>query len=408
MSLLRIRVSLADPSGPYQWALHRAGHETVSGETTLAQVPRGARRIQMVLPAAQVSITRAHLPAAARRHAGTVLAFAIEEETVGDPDAVSVRWLGTAKEAGGDADVLAVIDRAGLATALDVLHGAGFSASEIHCETLLLPWVEGEWTLCWDGREGFVRRGLIEGSATDCGDASAPPLCLRLLIDEARSRGECPASIAVHVAAGCAPPDPVRWQHELGVPIRLLAPWAWQSAPADAGIPVAVPYRRWGIGPDTLLRLRPAAYVAAIALVLHALALSVDWGRLAVEQSTVRDGMAAQFRATFPDAVAVVDPALQMRRKIAEARHAAGRTDGGDFLPLFEQVASAAKDLDAGAPRAVAYENARLTLEFPLAAEGPVRRVMGRMLDAGLGVELHAGPPTRSGGATLILSVRSP
>jgi general secretion pathway protein L len=118
--------------------------------------------------------------------------------------------------------------------------------------------------------------------------------------------------------------------------------------------------------------------------------------------------MAAQFRATIPDAVAVVDPVLQMRRKIAEARHAVGRPENGDFLPLFEQVASAAEELKAGVPRAATYDNARLTFEFPVAAEAGVRLVVARLLDAGLGVELHAGPPTRSGGATLILSVRSP
>ena len=70
MSLLRIHGSLPDPPQWCQWALVNEGRESVTGEGPLAELPRHAGRVQLVIPAAQVLITRARLPQAARRHAG--------------------------------------------------------------------------------------------------------------------------------------------------------------------------------------------------------------------------------------------------------------------------------------------------------------------------------------------------
>ncbi len=406
MSLLRIRVPLGDATGRCQWAL-AGGAAATRGESTLAQVPRGAHPIQLVIPAAQLVLTRAQLPPSARRSSGSVLAYAVEEATVGEPDAVTVFWLGAIPGAAERTDALAVLDKAGLAHNLLALEAAGLGVTEIQCETLLLPWTESEWSLAWDGREGYVRSGLFEGGATDCGSLEAPPHSLRLMLEEARVRGNCPASIAVHVGTGCTPPDCAAWQQALGIRVNLAAPWEWQSAPADAGVAIAAPRRRWRFAPGALARLRPAAWIAAAALAFHAVALAADWGMLAREQGALRREMAAQFRATFPDAIAVVDPVLQMRRKLADARHAAGLPDQGDFLPMFQLVAAAAGDLQAGAPLAAAYENARLTLEFPAASEAGVRRLMARLIESGLAVELRPAPAGRPAGTALILTVRA-
>ena len=123
------------------------------GEGALAELPRAADRIQLVIPAAQVLITRANLPSGARRRAGAVLAFAVEEATAAEPEANQVSWLGAA----GDADALAVVDRQGLQRWRDALEAVGLRAYEVHAEILLLPQSSGEWSLAWDGGEGFVR-----------------------------------------------------------------------------------------------------------------------------------------------------------------------------------------------------------------------------------------------------------
>jgi general secretion pathway protein L len=408
MSLLRIHGSLHEAPQQCQWALISDGREPVTGQGPLEQLPQRAERVQLVLPAAEVLITRANLPQSAKRHAGSVLAFAVEEETLGDPDANQVSWLGSA----GTADVLAVSDRQGLKAWHDALEAAGIDEYEVHCETLMLPLAAGEWSLAWDGREGFVRTSQIEGAATDCGDRDTPPMTLRLMLDEAKARIEAPKSIALHLTVNAADtepdaaPDLDAWQQKLGVALRLARPWDWRVASSDAGVSLAQERQRWHLLPGTLQRLRPAAWLVAIALALHAVALTADWTRLAGEQRSLRTQMESRFRTAFPDAVAVADPALQMRRKLTDARHAAGQTDSGDFLPMIEKVATALKEVPAGALRIASYESGRLTLELGAMEEAGVRRVVARLLQNGMQVDTAAAG-TRGGSSTVVLTVRA-
>jgi general secretion pathway protein L len=254
-----------------------------------------------------------------------------------------------------------------------------------------LPRSSGAWSLAWDGREGFLRTGEFEGAATDSGDAASPPLSLHLMLEEAQRRGARPDAIAVHVTAPGAAPDLAAWQRDLGIPLHLLGTWDWRTAPEQAGIGLAQERRRWRMSPVALARLRPAAWIAGAALVLHGAALITDWMLLASQQRTVRAQMEARFRRVFPDAVAVVDPALQMRRQLAAARHRAGVPDGGDFAPMIEKVAAGLKTLPAGGLRTVSYESGRMSLEFAASEEAALRRTVARLMQAGLIVDV-TGP----------------
>ena len=383
MSLLRIYAPLGDAPLRCEWALIDA-RQSVRGEGRLAELPRAAHRVQLVIPAAQVLLTRANLPQGARRRAGAVLAFAVEEATAAEPEANQVSWLGAA----GDADALAVVDKQGLKRWRDALEGVGLRAYEVHAEILLLPRSSGVWSLAWDGSEGFVRSGEFEGAATDSGDEKSPPLSLRMMLEEAQARGTPPRAIAIYLAAPAAAPDLAAWQRALGIPLQVVGGWDWRTAPEQAGISLAQERRRWRIAPAALASLRPAAWIAGAALALHGAALIADWTLLAGEQRAVRAQMEARFRSVFPDAVAVVDPALQMRRQLAAARHRAGVPDGGDFAPMIEKVAAGLKELPAGGLRTVSYESGRMTLELAAIDEAALRRIVARLVRAGLTVDV--------------------
>ena len=402
MSLLRIYGSLLDPPQRCQWALVNNGREPVAGEGRLAELPRRAERIQLVVPAAQVLITRARVPHEARRRAGSVLAFAVEEKTAGEPDANQVSWLGAV----GDNDVLAVVDKLGLTRWRDALAAAGVRGYEVHSETLLLPWTTGEWSLAWNGREGFVRTGEFEGAATDCGDREAPPLSLRLMLEEVEAHSAGPSSIALYTTGPDAAPDIEAWTRELGIAVNLAGTWDWRTAPPEAGVSLAQERQRWRAFTGAAARLRPAAWILGAALAIQAAALVIDWTSLAHEQRALRQQMESRFRAAFPDAVAVVDPALQMRRKLVEARHAAGQSDSGDFLPMIEKVMAGMKDLPAGGLRIVSYESGRMTLEVAANDEAAVHRIVTRLVQSGLSVE-PAAALKRPGGATVVITVRA-
>lgn len=398
MSLLRIYGSLLEQPQHCQWALVNDNREPVAGEGRLADLPQRVERVHLVIPAAQVLITRARVPHGARRRAGSVLAFAVEEQTAGEPDANQVSWLGSV----GDEDALAVVDKGGLERWRHALGAVGIRVDEVHSETLLLPIRAGEWSVAWNGREGFVRSGEFEGAATDCGDPESPPLFLRLLLEEEKTRSAGPTSIALYITTPDAVPDITAWQRELGVDLRIAGTWDWRTASPDAGVSLTQQRQRWRVFSGAAKRLRPAAWILGAALTLHALALVTDWTLLAGEQRALRQQMEAQFRTAFPDAVAVVDPALQMRRKLAEARHSAGLSDSSDFLPMIEQVAAATKELPAGAVRAVSYEGGRMTLELAINEEAAVPRIVARLLQSGLSVD-KSSASARAASATLVL-----
>src|SRR5882672_9752766 len=134
MNLLRLYCPLRETPVQCEWALLNDKGKYEIGKNPLAGLPRRTDRIQMIIPAPEVLITQARLPAAARRAVGSVLAFAIEERTATDPDANQVSWLGTV----ADNDVLAVVDRNGLERWRSALGKVGIRSYEVHSEMLLL------------------------------------------------------------------------------------------------------------------------------------------------------------------------------------------------------------------------------------------------------------------------------
>ncbi len=400
MTVLRIRGSIAESPEQCEWALIEENHAPVLGNGRLADLPRHVRRVQFVIPACQVLITRAHLPRGARRRASSVLAFAVEEATLGEPDTQQVSWLGTLD----GADVLAVVDRQCLQSWLDALDAAGISGCEVHCETLLLPWTPGDWSLVWNGREGIVRTGQMEGAATDCGSQQSPPLYLRLALDAASRNGIRPASIAIYATKPDAAPDIEAWQRELGMPLRSAGLWNWHSAASQPGVCLMQKRRRWRALGSIIPRLRPALWIAACALAIHLAALGTDLALLAGESQSLQRRMETRFRAVFPDAVAIADPALQMRRKLTEARHNAGIPDSSDFLPLMGKVATVTRELPAGSLRTATYENGRLTLQFTTIDDTTLRRLVARLEQTGLQVDASS-TATKPGSGTLTVIV---
>ena len=387
MNTLRLYCPLRELPSQCQWALLNGNGKSTSGKSPLAALPRRADRIQLIIPAQDVLITQVHLPATARRAAGSVLAFAIEERTVSDPDANQVSWLGTV----GDNDVLAVLDRPGMERWRGALEKVGIRSYEVHSEMLLLPWTVGDWSVAWSGQEGFVRTGRLQAAATDSGDRKLPPLSLRLMLERAETNGSRPLSLVLYPTAEDVLPDLESWQASLGVPVRVAGPWDWRSAASGESVGLAQETTRWRGFPAVASKLRLAGWIAGIALAIHAIALVVDWTLLASEQRSLRLQMESRFRATFPDAVAVVDPLLQMRRKLAEARHVAGQPDIGDFLPMIERVVSEMKNLPAGAVRILSYEGGRMTLEVIALDESTINRIVSRLRQAGMNAENSSG-----------------
>jgi hypothetical protein len=113
----------------------------------------------------------------------------------------------------------------------------------------------------------------------------------------------------------------------------------------------------------------------------------------------------ARLRKLHMNTIMELSTLLQMRRKLSEARHAAGQPDVGDFLPMIEKVASEMKDLPVGPVRIVSYEGGRMTLEV-MALDGPsIDRIVTRLRQTGLNAE-SSSSTTGAGRANTVITVR--
>jgi len=396
MSLLRIFASLYGQPNHCRWLLMEKNKLPVSGEGPLSELPRHTQHVQLVLPAAQVMLTTVTLPQGTKHPQGSALAYAMEDEMLEEPDTNQVSWLGLVDT---EHHQVAVIDKAGLLRWQEALQATGIDDYEIHCETLFLPFINGEWSIDWNGSDGFVRNGLREGSAlinhADVASAAAP-LSLVMLMEEARTNQTIPTAIALYTPLHQAP-DIQRWTKELGVPVYLAEHQDWRNAPVEAGVNLAPSPKHWRIFTGLLAALRPAAAILCVALVIHISALATEHILLVKEQRSLRERMETQFRRTFPEAVAVSDPALQMRRKLSEAYAASGQSDNSDFLPMMEQMAMVMSTLPADSVRSISYDSGGLSIELSTLDETTQQQLLSQLLAAGL-----ESTVTRSGTSVLL------
>lgn len=381
-----------DASCPVAWAL--LNHDATlarEGEGLISELPR-VQRVTAVVAASRVLLTAAKMPARGARRVRSALAFAIEDQLTGDPESVHA-VAGPALADGRQS--IAVVDRAWLRTLLAALESAGAQPQSVTVETCVAPRARGEWSVVLHGGAGFVRTGDASGMALDgAEDGAAPPL-LRLALEHAQGAGSTPKKIVVRSGAAL---DLQAWERELGVRCEAARPWhAWQAS----GRPV-IELLQGEFAPKSGLlalwpRLRPAAILVSAAVAIEVVGVFAQWGALRYEKAQLEARMGEQFRTAFPQAQAIVDPALQMRRNLHAARAAAGMAHEGDFLPLLAQASRPA----AGAGwkvKTIGYDAGKLTLDVLLANRGEADSMLKRFEQESVDVALEAASPKGAGG----------
>jgi general secretion pathway protein L len=218
---------------------------------------------------------------------------------------------------------------------------------------------------CWHAVLGAGRCFLVEDDghavAFDRPTGTEPPLSVRIAVDEASERGSRPDSLRVLVEPGITVPDARAWSERTGMRVSVGEATAILAAPVAANaIDLLTGDFRAGTTALDRLRLPRLAWglAAAIAIVQFA-ATALDTWRLDREFGALEGEREAIFRTAFPDAKTIVDPALQMRRNLADLQRARGQASASDFLAL----ATAMARTDPVPARRVTYANGRLEIE---------------------------------------------
>jgi general secretion pathway protein L len=377
--------ALGDP--PLRWALRR-GADVADGVARLAEIPRAEETV-VVVPVARVAFARAALPRGPAARLARLAPFAIEDAIVSAPEQVHCAVLDDG--AGGDERLIAVLERDWLASALAELASFGIEPDRAIVESALVAGGEGLWTVVWSGDGGFAALGGLEAIALDASVDGRPPLGLALALDERRRAGSGPRGVRVLVAGAADPPDTAKWTAALQVPVAIAGKWLPEESDARAAACANLlsGARAGGWAADGwLARLKPAAALGAALLAAHVLVTLGDWARLAYEARSLRNAMEAEFRNAFPEAVAVVDPALQMRRNVADLRRAAGEPDVTDLVPLLARLAPALAAADAR-PQRLRYERGELELDLAVGSGETRERLASRLRVPGMRVRVE-------------------
>jgi general secretion pathway protein L len=375
-------------ASPVAWALIRPDGTLASeGECLIADLP-SAKRTTLVVAASRVLLATATLPSRGARRIRGALAYAIEDQLTSDPESVHAIAAGAPR---GNRQSIAVIEREWLRGLIASFESAGVLPESVTVETCLPPIANGEWTLVLRNDSGFLRTGEAAGMNLDGPFDGSVPAMLRLAIDAARGAGGAPPRIVIRTDS---PPDVHAWARKLGVPCEAAGPWRlWQCAERRSIEFLQGEFVRSNRGLSRLWpRLRPAAFLAASALAIEVVGTFCHWGVLRYEKAQLEARMTDQFKAAFPQARAIVDPALQMRRNLHAARTVAGMAQESDFLPLLAK----AMRLDAGAigrVKAIGYDTERLTLDIELSERNLADSVLKRLEEKDIGVRLEATRP---------------
>ncbi|ODU44225.1 MAG: type II secretion system protein GspL [Thiobacillus sp. SCN 63-374] len=393
MSLLRIHIPSswpdAEPDALLPWCrLGARGEQLGAGFAALADLTR-SEACELVLPADAVLLTRASLPRGSKQKLQQLLAYAVEDRLVAEPDTVHAA-AGPAPVAGQTA--LAVVDKAWLTRVLARFNGAGLRPRSAWPETLLPALPADGWVMVWDGHGGFLRSGEHAGMSLDGGSSTQPPAALVLSAAEARAAAGLPHRLLLRLREGAPPPDVDAWSQVLGVAVELGAEWAPLQHP-DA-IRGGIDLLQGAFAPAGTARggwpgLRLPLILAGLIAVLQIGATTAEWWLLSREKQSLQAAMETHFREAFPDARVVVDAPLQMQRKLAELRSAAGQTSPADFLPLLSRAAAALDADSRGGLRAIHYEAGQLRLDVPVADRAAAEQLSKRLSDAGLSSQLQ-------------------
>jgi general secretion pathway protein L len=390
----RDRITRNEPA--FRWALQTRAWRRC-GVTRLAELP-SADEIILVLPVSRVGLVRAQLPAGPAGRLTKLAPFAVEDAVVTAPEELHAVVL---DETPDGARLVAVLDRAWLASALSELESCGVSPARAIVESALIRDHHGAWTVVWSGDGGFVTFGNIEAVTIDAPVDGQTPLALKLAVDESLARDRSPRQVRVLLADGAVPPDVVRWSESLRVPVDVAGQWTPEEYDAHTAACPDLLASRW-TGSEWTARLRPAAILLGVIVAVHALLTVGDWARLAFEARELRMEMETLFRKAFPDAKAVVDPALQMRRNLAELRRSAGEADAADLLPMLVKLSPVLVTF-SGSPQSLKFERGEIELQLPVSPGETHEHLASRMRIPGLRVRVEG---IATGGAAPAATIR--
>jgi len=398
-----LRVFVAEPPAEQReadWALFdAAGRLTRSGRGVPDAWPDAERR-EAVIAATHGRLVTLAVPPLPPGRAEAAARYALEDQLAEASDDSHVAL--APQRADGGLRVAIVAD-AWMAAFADASRRCDLDWDRAILESDLALTAPRTWRWCATSvtRPGFARSDGGATIAIGPAQGDAPPAELAVALS--RGGAEAPKTIRVD-AEGATPALLARARSVTGIEFVAGTPWRWAeaSAAAYAGA-IDLLCGRYGAPPRTLARdagrlLRPALWIAAIALGIHVGASVGEWAWLRWQAFALDRDLTTLARAAVPEyatgSLADASPLAALARRERDLEHRAGLAARDDFVPLLARAAPALAALPAGAIRSLSYGDGHVLLDLQKIDAAEPLRLQRELTRAGL-VAITA--PTQGG-----------
>ncbi|HEY0720398.1 MAG TPA: type II secretion system protein GspL [Gammaproteobacteria bacterium] len=381
MSQRTLYIRFASGAEPLEWLLlgPDGGRRTGQAEdlAALAHETAGARLV-VLLPATEMTLARVTLPPVKRAQQRQAALFALEDQLVDDIAELHAAF----GERGEDGTLpLVVVSRERMHGWMAQLNHLALRPDALVDELLMVPLVNGEWSVLWEERGVRVRTGAVSGVAfetelwpllwprllAEAGEQRPP----RLRVFDARSEATAPLPLDDALPGGEvtieANRSSLRWVEV-----------AEGSAPGINLLQGDFSLReQWG---RKLRPWRPAAALFLLWLVIQGGMAFFDMRTLSRQELQLNEQMEALYRKSFPDARKVVEPRTQMEQKLAALKNG----DSG-FMKLAVSVAPALRN---SLLKGMRYQDGALDLDISFADMATLDTLRSTLESKGLAVEI--------------------
>jgi general secretion pathway protein L len=303
----------------------------------LGDLVAGARKVVLLLAAADVSLLHVKVPPLSGARLKTALPALVEEQILGDPDDCV---LALAPASGDSAErVVAVANRAWLEVLAKALVAQGAHGIAALPSQLCLPLAPGGASAALNTDDAGLELTLRSAQYAGMG-LTLPPQPEAALHTLRALAGDAPVTLYVPAAQLASYQALVsglsgfmveedNWIH------RVAAARAVQlDLAAGLGAVSGASARAWQ-------RWRWPLRLGVLALLVNIVGMNVQWLRLRGEANTVRQNISQVFRAAYPNEPLTDDPGLQMRRNISRARANSGQMQADEFTGMSAALGEA-------------------------------------------------------------------
>ncbi len=342
------------------------------------------QRAVLVADGTEVTLTHANVPSRQRSTLVRAVPYALEDQFA--EDVAALHFAIGERHDGGQVDV-AVVRHETMRGWLQTCSDVGLTIAAVVAEQLLLPTVDDDWSFVGDGDRIVARTGRWGGFVADRGTFEIfAHLALRDLGDARPMRihlfGDIEAS-ELSFLEGVKIVPPESGLRPLELYARQTVPYAKLSllqGPYSPRAKLGRVFRPW----------RPAAVLAGILLFLQFGLLVTQKVQLEDRSSELRTEMERIYRDAFPNAQKVVNPQLQMDRRLRELRKGSTSGEAG-VLALISVAGPVVRAADGLNIQGISYRNGEMVLNITADSLERVDNLRAALLEqGGLDVEIQS------------------